>query len=106
MQEISQLRIEDVVREFADYRVTVRNDHLAIHSAAGSDPVVEARRVALKSETVPLSPDLLTEIPDVVVKATRSGAIRVSPTRRRRSREPHAPSAYRIVRRGPSAATG
>jgi len=102
MEEISQLRIEDIVREFADYRVSVRNDQIAIYSAAGSDPVVEARRVALKSETVPQSPDILTDLPDVVVKATRSGTIRVLTNQEETDprERPHAPSAYRIVRRG------
>ncbi len=101
-EEISQLRIEDVVREFSNYRVSVRNDRLTIHAAAGTDPAVEARRVALKSEIVPLSPDILTDVPDVVVKATRSGTIRVLTSQEETDQRelPHAPSAYRIVRGG------
>ena len=77
IEEVSQLRIEDIVREFPEYRVTVRGDHLAIHPAGTGQPVVEARHVALASETVPLPPDILMDTPDVVVKATRSGTIRV-----------------------------
>ncbi len=102
IEEISQLRIADIVREFPGYRVSVRGDGAAIHSGAASGPVVEARRVALKSETVPLSPDILAEIPDVVVKATRGGTIRVLTNRDETDPgdRPHAPSAYRIVRPG------
>ena len=102
IEEVSQLRIEDIVREFPEYRVTVRGDHLAIHPAGTGQPVVEARHVALASETVPLPPDILMDTPDVVVKATRSGTIRVLTNRDEadpleRSR---APLAYRIVRPG------
>jgi DNA-binding NtrC family response regulator len=102
IEEISQLRIEDIVREFPEYRVTVRGDHLAIHAAGAPQPVVEARRTALASETVPLPPDILMDTPDVVVKATRSGTIRVLTNRDEadpleRSR---ASLAYRIVRPG------
>jgi len=102
IEEISQLRIEDIVHEFPDYRVITRGDQIAIHSASASEPVVEARRVALKSETVPLSPDFLTDIPDVVVKATRSGTIRVLTNQEETDprERPHAPPAYRIVRPG------
>jgi DNA-binding NtrC family response regulator len=100
IEEISQLRIEDIVREFPEYRVITRGDQVAIHSA--SEPVLEARRVALKSETVPLSRDILTDIPDVVVKATRSGTIRVLTKQEETDPQerPHAPPAYRIVRPG------
>ena len=102
IEEVSQLRIEDIVREFPEYRVTVRGDHLAIHAAGTPQPVVEARRTALASETVPLPPDILMDTPNVVVKATRSGTIRVLTNRDEtdpleRSR---APLAYRIVRPG------
>jgi DNA-binding NtrC family response regulator len=101
-EEISQLRIEDIVREFADYRVGLRDDQIAIYAAGGSDPVVEARRAPLKSETVPLSPDVWTDMPDIVVKATRGGAIRVLTNQEETDprERAHAPCAYRIVRPG------
>ena len=102
IEEVSQLRIEDIVREFPEYRVTVRGDHLAIHPAGTGQPVVEARHVALASETVPLPPDILMDTPDVVVKATRSGTIRVLTNRDEADpgERTHAPLAYRIVRPG------
>jgi len=102
VEEISQLRIEDIVREFSGYRVSLGNDRIAVHAPAGPDPVVEARRVALKSETVALSPNILTEIPDIVVKPTRSGTIRVLTNQEETDPQErsHAPSAFRIVRRG------
>ncbi len=102
VEEISQLRIEDVVREFPGYRVATRDDQLAVHCGTRSEPIVEARRTALKSESVPLSQSILTDFPDVVVKATRGGVIRVltheeetDPTKRL-----HGPLAYRIIRPG------
>jgi len=102
IEEVSQLRIEDIVREFPEYRVTVRGDHLAIHAAGAPQPVVEARHTALASETVPLPPDILMDTPDVVVKATRSGTIRVLTNRDEADPlgRSHAPLAYRIVRPG------
>jgi two-component system NtrC family response regulator/two-component system response regulator AtoC len=102
IEEISQLRIEDIVREFPDHRLSVRNDQLAIHRAGVSEPIVEARRVALKSETVPLSPDILTDIPDVVVKTTRAGTVRVLTNQEETDprERPHAPPAYCIMRSG------
>jgi DNA-binding NtrC family response regulator len=102
VEEISQLRIEDVVREFPGYRASVRNDQVLIHSTGDSDPIIEARRVTLRSETVALLPDILTDVPDVVVKPTRSGTIRVLTSQEETDprERPNAPSAYRIVRPG------
>ena len=102
IEEISQLRIEDVVGEFPGYRMRVRGNELAIHLASTSEPVVEAHRVALKSETIPLSPGILPDIHDTVVKATRSGAIRVLTNQEETDPQERtvAPSAWRIVRAG------
>jgi DNA-binding NtrC family response regulator len=102
IEEISQLRIEDIVREFPGHRMSVRNDQLTIHLVGTSESIVEARRVALKSETIPLSPDIPTDMPDVVVKTTRTGAIRVLTNQEETDprERPDAPSAYRIVRPG------
>jgi two-component system response regulator HydG len=102
IEEISQLRIEDIVREFPGYRISVRGDRLTIQLAPASEPIVEAQRVTLKSETVPLSPDILTDIPDMVVKATRGGTIRVLTNQEETDprERPLAPVAWRIVRDG------
>jgi two-component system response regulator HydG len=64
--------------------------------------VVQAQRVALKSETIPLTPDILKDIPDMVVKATRSGTIRVLTNQDETDprERVQAPGAWRIVSAG------
>jgi len=102
IEEISQLRIEDVVREFPENRITIRGDQLAVHSGAKAEPIIEARRITLKTESVTLSQDMLTDFPDVVVKATRGRVIRVLTNQEETdsAERPHGPLAYRIVRPG------
>jgi len=102
LEEISQLRIEDVLREFPEYRLTTRGNHLTIHHQASAQPVVEARRAPLAAEVIPLSPDFALEPPDVVVPPMRGGTLRVLTNREELDpREvARATAAYRIVRPG------
>ena len=76
-EEISQLRIEDAVREFPGYRTTGRGDRLLILQGDSVQPIVEARRTPLKTEAVLPSSDFQVEAADAVVAPMRSGAIRI-----------------------------
>jgi DNA-binding NtrC family response regulator len=76
-EEISQLRIEDVAREFPDYVVTQKGHRLAICERASARPVVEAERVALRSETIPLAPEFAFYAPDTMIVPERRGQIEV-----------------------------
>jgi DNA-binding NtrC family response regulator len=76
-EELSQLRIEDIVREFPDYAVTQKEDRLAICERAAARPVVEAERVALRSETIPLAREFTLYAPDTMVVPGHQGKIEV-----------------------------
>ena len=54
-EEISQVKIETVAKEFGSYRIEQRNDQLSILENDSKREVVAARKVFLKSETIPLS---------------------------------------------------
>ena len=53
-EEISQLRIETVAREFPDFLVTSQGSRLLIGHRSGQKPIVEATKIRLQSETIPL----------------------------------------------------
>ena len=101
-EEISQLRIDDAVREFPGYRTALRGDRLVILQGNSAQPTVEGRKIPLRSETVSSPPDLQVEAADAVVLPTRSGAIRVLTNQIETDPQaiPHASSGYRIVRPG------
>ncbi len=102
IDQISQLRIEDVVREFPSFDMVTESDRLSIRDSSSRQPVVHAIKVPLKTETVSLSRDFTRTMPDTVVVPPRDGRIDVlvnqpetDPQRKRR-----APSGYKIVRAG------
>ncbi len=102
-EEISQLRIEDAVREFPGYRTTIRGDRLLILQGDSEQPIVEARKTSLRSELVSPSPDFQVETADAVVVPMRSGAIRVLTNQIETDPQAHshAQFGYQIVRPGP-----
>ena len=98
-EEISQLRIDDAVREFPGYRTAVRGDRLLILQGDSAQPIVEAQKTPLRYELIPPSPDVTVDAADAVVAPMRSGAIRIltNQTETDPPALPHAPSGYRIV---------
>ncbi len=100
-EEISQLRIEDVAREFPDYTVSEVGDRISICARASQQPSVEAVKVGLKSETVSLADEFTLYAPDSMVTPQREGKIEVL-TREVEPASPGRPSvhAYRIVKAG------
>jgi len=77
IQEISQVRIEDIVREFQDYALTSDGDRVTIHQRGSPRVIVEAGKVFLHSEVVPLSPEFWIDMPDAVVVPPTEGRLRV-----------------------------
>jgi two-component system response regulator HydG len=99
VEEISQLRVEDVVREFPDYAVAETEDRIAVVARSSRQPVVEAVKVALKSETIPLAREFMLYTPDTLVAPEQEGKIEVLT----REIEPSGKSsvhAYRVVKPG------
>jgi len=94
--EFSQLGIEDIVREFPDYSASNEGDRIAIFAGSSRQPVAEAKKVALKSETIPLAREFMLYTADTVVVPERNGKIEVL-TRESGASSVHA---YRIVKPG------
>lgn len=55
VEEISQIKIETLVKEFGNYRIENDGDRLSILENGSKKKIAEARRVYLKSEAVPCS---------------------------------------------------
>ncbi len=99
-EEISQLQIEDIVREFPDFVAAAAGNHLVIRHRASEQPVVEAVKISLQSEVISLPRDFPTYIPDTAVVPVVNGQVTVlTPSEekdpQRRSR---AAQAYRILK--------
>ncbi len=66
-EEISQLRIEDIVREFPGFRAVTRADEVFIHQEGSHEPVVAARRIPLRWESLPVAREFHLDIPETGV---------------------------------------
>ncbi len=77
VQEISQVQIEDILRDFLDYTLASDGNHLTIHHRGSKRVIVEAERIPLHSEVVPLSPEFWIDMPEAVVVPPHEGRIRV-----------------------------
>ena len=96
-EEFSQLRLEDIAGEFPGYTVRETGGRIALCAPSG-EPVVEAVKIALASEIVPLQDELGRYTPDAPVAAERNGAIEVLTAGAPASAG--AAKAYRIVKGG------
>ena len=77
VEEISQVRIADIVHEFPQFQVVTTGDHLVVRSDTSEDAVVVAEKVTLRLETVALSPDFMINMPDAPVCRAEDGQISV-----------------------------
>ncbi len=100
-EELSQLQIEDVVREFPRFTAVNEGNRLSVRHQDSQQSIVEAIKVPLKTETISLSKEFLGSMPDAVV-VPRDAQINVlthleetNPQRRAR-----VASAYKIVKAG------
>jgi transcriptional regulator with PAS, ATPase and Fis domain len=102
------LRIEDILREFPDFAIIKEKDHVAIRHHASQRTIVEAVKVSLQSEVVPLSRDFWVDMPDAMVVSPHDGRISVLTSLEETdpARAAHAAWAYRIVKPGVVASEG
>ena len=57
VEEISQLRLEDAVREFPEYALRLENEFLTVCRRADNQAVMKATRIRLATESIILSPE-------------------------------------------------
>ena len=99
VEEFSQLRLEDVAGEFPGYTVRRDGDRIALCAASG-ETVVEAARIALGAESMPVKDEFRLYTPDVPVVPERSGVIEVLTADNPSTAGGAAAEAYRIVKAG------
>ena len=76
-EEISQLRFDDIVREFPLYSATLQGDVITLHSRNATAPVITAKRICMETETLKVANELAAAIPESVVLNSDNGHIEV-----------------------------
>jgi DNA-binding NtrC family response regulator len=77
VEEISQLRVEDILREFPLYSLTRDGENIILQSRDATAPVVTAKRVYMRTELITRPADLVEGTPDTVVVNPRDGRIEI-----------------------------
>ena len=77
IEEISQLRMADILREFPEFTLTTERDRLIVSHGSSKQSTVEAVKVELKSEKITLSPEFTQASPDAMVLVPTEGQIEV-----------------------------
>jgi len=101
VEEISQVKIENLIKEFGNYHIEKREDRLSVIESGLKKKVAEARRVYLKSETVPFSYADPTSQEGLVLNPKNGKVIVLTPrieTNPDRRKEENA--AYEVVQEG------
>jgi two-component system, NtrC family, response regulator HydG len=102
IEEISQLRLEDIIKEFPQYLAKNEKYGISVRLRSSKEIIVEARRVLLTSETVPL-PQEFVQFSEAAVLVPRQGQIEVlnkQTSAREQAIESNGSSAYQITRPG------
>ena len=102
-EEISQLSLADVAREFPGFVATPRGDSIIIQSRSSGEAIVEATKVSLQSETITLSPEFTQIFSEAAVLVPRNGQIEVLTRQVETDSEKIRPTnaeAYQITRPG------
>ncbi len=102
IEEISQLRIEDIVREFPDFVVVSEGNRIRIQERHSKKPAIEAIRFPIKCEVVPLSREFMVNLPAELVVTPRDDKIQVLTNLEERepAKETHAAWGNKITRSG------
>jgi DNA-binding NtrC family response regulator len=102
IEEISQLRIEDIAREFPDFAVSSDGNRLIIRQRGSEQPIVQANKIPLRSETIPSTGDFPVDMLEPVVGPAVDGQIDVISPREEVDphRRPLAVWAYKIIQAG------
>ena len=98
-EEISQLQIEGIVREFPEFTILRRGNQLLIRRQGSDEICVEATQVYLAGEPIALSPELVRLTPDDPIVPPLRGRIEVL-TKDVDAGEHRGTSVYRIVKPG------
>jgi transcriptional regulator with PAS, ATPase and Fis domain len=77
VEEISQLRLADILREFPLLAATHESDSVTIRERLSKEPLVTATKVCLKTESVTLPTDFVQNLPDTVIVNPRDNRIEV-----------------------------
>ncbi len=77
IEEISQLRMQDIVHEFPDFRIVGAGDALTIQRGTSDPPVVTAKRIPLREESLPVTQEFRLDLPDAGVVSPRDGRLQV-----------------------------
>ena len=101
IEEISQLQLQDIAREFPNYTVSQNGERLGIYRRTSQESVIEAVRIPLATETIPLSQQFLM-VPEGAVVAPEHGELRVLTNEESANGNNHTDSAwgYKITRSG------
>jgi len=102
LEELSQLRLEELLQEFPDYALSGSGERVAIQHRASGRLVAEAVRTPLRTESVALSEEFMAGMPHAMVIPPAHGRIEVL-TRDEETDpagRPQAAWGYRIVRPG------
>ncbi len=101
-EELSQLEIGEVVREFPGFETVCEGDRLSIYRRGSPQSLVEAIKIPLKTEIVSPSSEFMATPSEAVVVHPKGGRIHVlvsaeetNPMKRR-----EAPSGYKIAKGG------
>jgi DNA-binding NtrC family response regulator len=101
-EEISQLSIEQIVLGFPDFQIAGQGDTITIQHGASKRPVVTAKRIPLREESLPVAPEFRPDSPDAAVVPPRGERIQVLTDAEETDavRRPTATFAYTIVQPG------
>jgi DNA-binding NtrC family response regulator len=77
LEEMSQLRIQDIVDEFPGFAVEEQAERLLVVRRDDGAPVATARRVALRAEPIPVSPEFAAAVSGEAVVSPQDGGIAV-----------------------------
>ena len=80
-EELSQVRLEDLIREFPAYAIHREGTHAAIIHQETQRPVAQIKRVRLASETIAPPPEFLVDDPEAMVVLPQDGKITVLTSR-------------------------
>ena len=101
-EEVSQLQIDDVIREFPGFETFSEGNHVSIYRHGSRQSLIEAIKIPLKTEIVNLSPEFVGAVPDAVVVHPKERRIHVLTNSEETEplRRTDAPSGYKIVKGG------
>ncbi len=100
IEEISQLQLADILREFPEFTLKQRGDRLIICHGSSNESMVEAAPVSLESQTITLSPDFMQVSSDTMVVTLEDGRIEVLTNEVIPTSEKNSMTAYQIIKSG------